>query len=205
MTNVVTVEPTSEPITLDEALTHMRIDSHDEDLDIQRRITSARQSVEKFIRRSLITQTRQITLDDFPGGTKQVGFVRYGYGQTIYIDVGPVISPLTSVKYTDGAGATQTVAATNYHTDLVSTPARVKPISGYVWPTVQMGGLATVQVLYQAGYGDAADVPEPIKTGIKWLVAHLHEMREPTITGTIIAEIPLSIRDILGPYRTGVA
>lgn len=195
MANVVTVEPASEPITLEEALTHLRIDSHDEELDITRRIVSARQSVEKFLRANLITQTRQLTLDDFPNAD----------GQTIYLDWGPFVSPLTSVKYTDGAGAPQTVGAANYHTDLVSLVARVRPISGYVWPTVQLGGLNTVQVLYQTGYGAASAVPEPIKTGIKWMVAHLHEMREPTISGTIIAEVPLGVRDILIPYRRGAA
>src|SRR5262245_14773273 len=55
--------PTADPVTLDEAKDHARVTGTAEDAQIARFITSATSFAEQYLRRSLITQTRKLTLD----------------------------------------------------------------------------------------------------------------------------------------------
>ena len=55
--------PTTEPITLDEAKLHLRVDSDVEDTLISALIVAARQQVENTLWISLITQTWKLSID----------------------------------------------------------------------------------------------------------------------------------------------
>jgi len=58
--------PAVEPVTLDEAKAHLRLDSNEDDTYVSALIAAARERVELFLRRALITQTFEFTLDGFP-------------------------------------------------------------------------------------------------------------------------------------------
>ena len=58
--------PAIEPITLDEAKLHLRVDSADDNALISALITTARQLAERETKRAFITQTLQMYLDSAP-------------------------------------------------------------------------------------------------------------------------------------------
>lgn len=47
-------------------------------------------------------------------------------------------------------------------------------------------------------------VPEPVKEGIRQLVAHLYENREATVPSIALTEVRPGLYDLLNPYRCWV-
>ena len=60
-----TTPPTTEPVALADARTHLRIDTHEEDAYITDLVKSATNYVERYLDRSLVTQTWTATFDTF--------------------------------------------------------------------------------------------------------------------------------------------
>lgn len=56
--------------------------------------------------------------------------------------------------------------------------------------------------------GSAGDCPmvvnDLVRAGILVLLGHLYENRESVVVGTITAEVPLSAKSLLHPYRKGL-
>ena len=117
-----TVDPTSEPVTLAECKTWLRVDIADDDALLSALVTAARDAHELYCNRAYITQTWQLTLDYFP--------------PTIQLWRCPVLA-ITSVQYVDSAGATQTLAGSKYQLDNASEPERLDPAYNEVWPTTR--------------------------------------------------------------------
>jgi len=141
--------------------------------------------VERYQRRCLLSSTFTAYMDDWPDG-----------GEIVLDDKLPIQS-VTSVKYkayTDGT--LTTVTASNYHTLLSSyhSPARIKPIWSYTWPTLQDGAYDRVQVTVTAGYGTYHQIPMTTRAAIRFLVANFNEYRESIIVGTINSELPVLTR-----------
>ncbi len=180
-----TVEPSVEPVTLDEAKAHLRVTGSDENALITSLIAVARQAAEDYCQRSLITQRWQKTLDWFPPGA-------------IELSRGPVQS-IVSVKYRDGGGVLQTLAGTEYLLDNGIDPASLVPAYGKAWPATQAVPNA-VEVLYSTGYGDAAaSVPGPIKS---WMLLKLAELFEHREASAERVAMPHPFVDcLLAPYR----
>lgn len=183
---VQSVAPTVEPLTIEEAKLHLRVDAEDENTAIAALIQSAREYVENFTGRQLITATYQWSLDAFVG--------------VLYLPKPPLQS-VTTVAYTDGDGNGQTVSSANYQVDTASQPGRVVPSYSKTWPTTR-NELNAVVVTYKAGYGDTAlNVPEQYKTAMKLLIGHWFENREAIITGMAAKETPLAADAVLSPFR----
>ena len=193
LTLVVTdpVTPAMEPVGLAEVKDWCRIDTGDNDATIASMIVAARQHLGDLAGYSglvFITQTYDWTLDAFPACP------------ALAFPVWPIQS-VTSVSYVDTAGDAQTWAGASYLVDTKSMPARLTPAYGEVWPSTR-AQMNAVTIRFIAGYGDdPADVPEPLRTAIKALVAHWHEHREPVLTGTIQAELPMHVKALVNPYR----
>lgn len=166
----VTSEPAAEPVTVAEAKAYLRIDHDDEDDLFTEWIKAARAEVEAWCGRSLVTQTRQLKLDCFPGRAIELPY--------------PPVQSVSSVAYVDTAGDTQTWGASNYVVDLHSLPPRLDAAYGIAWPTTR-DEVGAVAVTYVAGYGAASAVPSGIKLAIKSLVGDFHEHREATTEGRL--------------------
>jgi len=180
-------QPASEPVTLAEAKLHLRVDTNDEDTLISAFITAAREVCEHRTGRSLMTQTREVVLDDFP---------EY---DSIELQFPPVQS-ITSVKYISQLGVEVTLNATQYALDNESdfTGHWVTPASGVSFPLTDDVANA-VRVRYVAGYADAASVPSGIKSWILLAVGHLYERCN---TGGEVNDIPSAFfSSLLDPYR----
>ncbi len=179
--------PIAEPVTLEEAKLHMRIDITDDDALVSAMVTAARQWCESFRRQSFVTQTWAYTADEWPDG------------DVIELHLSPVQS-VTSIVYVDEAGASATVDAGDYIVDVMSEPGRLALKSSASWPSVTLRELNGVTVTYVTGYGLAAAVPVVIKQAILLLAAHLYENREQS-TDVVLRDIPFGVTALLWPER----
>lgn len=150
-----TVEPTSEPITLENLKDRLRIGSTCEfDVELGLILTQARKQVEADTYRRLINQTVVGYMDSFR------------WLREIEIRLAPV-SSITSIVYTDQAGASQTFASTRYATDLNSTPPRIVLDTNEQWEHTEENTPNSVAITFVAGYGaTAASVPAAAKLAI---------------------------------------
>jgi len=155
----------TEPVSLDLAKLHCRVESDDDSTLVSAMISAARKKFEDSTGLKLITQTVVEKFDEFPDEFR------------------PLWAPLIAVAitYTDGNGAVQTLAAAHYQVDVGNdaTPGRVKPVSGECWPDTHEDTYNAVMLTYTAGYGaDESSVPVLIKQAILLQVAKWYQNRE---------------------------
>lgn len=147
--------PVIEPITLDEAKQHLRVDGNDDDILIMSLIKQAREYCENYQNRKYITQTLELVLDSFPQGNA-----------IVFNNCSPV-QKVESIKYYDVNRQEYLFDESNYIFDLDGFVNRVVLNRGKHWPTVELQSVNAVRVRLIAGYGDSGDkVPEAIKWAI---------------------------------------
>ena len=173
----VTTVPSSEPITLQEAKSQIRVTGTDEDTYINSLIQVSREFCEMYENRSYIEQTVTANYTKF--------------GSKIYLPLNPVIS-ITSISYIDSTGTTQTVDSSNYNLQNYNDPAFIYPDYGYSYPTVQ-NITNSITIMYQAGY---STVPEATKQAILLVLSHLFEHREEN-SEIALTEMPLGAKNLL--------
>ncbi len=187
--------PPIEPVTLAEAKAHLRLDTDVDDSYVSALITAARERVELFLRRALITQTFEYTLDQFPAN-------RYMIHTTSLINLPrPPLLSVAWIKYVDTAGSQQLLPPEAYVVDASSSEmGRVALAWNQFWPITRWS-INSVVIRFVAGYGEAAeDVPRAIRHGILIEISSLYENREDIVVGQSVGTVPLSER-LLWPYR----
>jgi uncharacterized phiE125 gp8 family phage protein len=179
--------PEVEPVTLDEAKEHLRLDTDADDTYASALITAARERVELFLRRALITQAFEYTLDGFPSG---------------FIDLPrPPLAAVESIKYLDTGGSERTLPPESYVVDTSSDEiGRIALTCTEYWPITRCS-INSVVIRFVAGYGDAPeDIPQAIRQGILIEISNLYENREDIVVGQSFSMLSLSER-LLWPYR----
>jgi len=159
--------PAAEPITLAEAKAHCRVDHSTDDSLIQGYITAAREWVEDYIDRSLVSQRLVMKLDSFP--------------HEIELPRPPMIASGTAtavtVTYVTGeAGGTATLSTSSYRVDRDATPGVIRTNYAGSWPS-HLIDQNSVTVTWWAGYGDPASVPQRVKNAMLMCVHELYEKR----------------------------
>lgn len=157
------VPPLLEPVTVETAKQHLRVETPDDDLLIEALIAAAREDIELYLRRQLLPATWVLGLETLPS--------------IIVLPRPPALSVL-SMEHYDSSGVLVPIVPTTYVVDLMSQPARVALAPGATWPDVQQGLPLSVQLTYVAGYASAAHVPSSIKQAILLLVGDFYEHRE---------------------------
>jgi len=178
--------PAIEPVSLPEAKLHLRVDGDDDDTAIVAQLMAARRWAEQATWRAFITQTWELTRNEFPGLT-QLQLPR------------PPLQSVTSVKYTVDAGTEYTYASTNYIVDVDNEPGKIVLKSTSTWPSDVLYPVNGVRIRFVAGYGDdAEDVPEHFRQAILLLLGHWYENREQVVvSGAVPKEIPLGVESLL--------
>ncbi len=180
--------PEAEPVTLEEAKAHLRLEGGADDAYVTALIQAARERAELFLRRALITQAFEYTLDGFPTAPA--------------IDLPrPPLQSVESIQYIDTAGNVQTLAPEDYVVDTSSGEiGRVALAWNWFWP-IARGSINSVVIKFTAGYGDSPeDVPQAIRQAILIEISNLYENREDVIVGQNISMLSLSER-LLWPFR----
>ena len=178
-----TTAPAVEPVLFaDIHPDHLKLTGEHERTYIEGLITTAREEAEQFTRRAFIDQSWTLTLDHWPGGTRDWWDDLHTPAQTasdLYLELPyPPLDSVTSIKTYDTADVvTDVVIATVFYEDRNTEPARLVLRSGQSWPiNTRRGG--RIEIIYKAGYGTTgADVPGAIKHGIKLHTAWLYEHR----------------------------
>jgi len=147
--------PTTEPVTLEQAKRQCRVFHDDDDAYFEEIIQVARSHVEKYC--GALFAEREIEL------------IASEWCDLEYLPVIPV-SAVASVTYTDVDGAEQTVPTENY--ELVD--GALHPIYGQVWPAKRFGSRVTVSVT--AG---ATSIEPPVRHAMLLLISDTFDSREP--------------------------
>ncbi len=154
--------PTSDPVSIDDAKTHMRVEDTEDDAYIGSLIKAATAFVDAdgVLGRAMVTQT----------------WAQHGYGWSgrVALTMTPVQS-LSAVKYYDVDNALQTATLSDFR--LIGTPkdSFVEPVSS--WPAT-FDRPDALRLEYVAGYGASSAVPVAVQHAMLMLIAHWYENRE---------------------------
>lgn len=154
---------TEYPVSLAEAKLNLRIVQDDEDADVERMVRAATQAAEGRMNRALMPQVLEFAADAFPPACG------------LKIPRPPMRGDVT-VKYIDSDGAEQTLDPAAYLVNAYVEPPQITAAYSTPWPTTRAQA-ASVVVRYDAGYADAASVPEPIRQWILLAVGAMYENR----------------------------
>lgn len=186
-----------EPVDVELAKLHLRVDIDEDDELIVGCIAAARSYVETVCGRSLVSQTWDYTIDrQWPWS---LNLDTMCHEQQIDLPVAPLVS-VTSITYVDAAGATQTLASNQYVVDGSNVIGRIYPAYSVTWPSVRDQNRA-ITVRFVAGYGTAASIPEGIKQALLLLIGHFYAQRQPAVIGEVANEVTLAVSALVAPHR----
>lgn len=205
-----TVAPAVEPATLAEAKTHLRVDHDADDALISGLIAAARAAIEAQASCTLVETTLAAAFDRFPcgeGGGYWYRRYRSPWSfRTPSAGSGPIELPrgplrqVLGITYLDADGVERTLDPSVYRV-VSGRRGRVEPKLDQAWPaTAPLAG--AVAITYTAGYAtDAATLPPAAKPATLLLVGTLYEHRESVLVGTIAAELPAAVRDLIATFE----
>ena len=195
MISVIT-EPTEEPLVPADVHAHCSIDDDADDLLLETYIASARAVAEETTGRQLMTATKEVILDGFPGDDQ------------IRIPSPPLIE-LLSVKYLDTNGVEQTLDPSYYVVEKVKGEAGLCSFLrlgyGLVWPSVQTVR-RNVRVRFRCGYvtgagteldPEVAHVPKGILHAMMVGVEESYGNRGESIQGRISTAATMTMTRLL--------
>lgn len=171
--------PAVEPVSLDEAKAHLRVDGDAEDDLLSALIAAARAAVETETRRVLIAQKWRAVLDEVPTGR-------------IALPVAPILS-VEAARTVNAGGAATLLAPASYS---------LEEADGTFGLNAAPSNAVRVEVDFTAGYGaTGAAVPQPLRQAIRMLVTHWFEHRSAVTLGDAAMPTPAGYRELLAPYR----
>ncbi len=164
--------PASEPVTLAETKTYLRVEHANDDAMIGLMITAAREAAETYLGTSFITQRWKMT-------------VEHQLAEMIPLHFGLVQSIVSIVEKTEEGDST-TLDAAGYRLSIDKRAVHIiAPRSGFRF-----------EITYDAGYGATASlIPGLIRQGLLQHVAAMYERRE------VSAPIPAMALQAYHPYK----
>ena len=213
----VTVQPAVEPVTLDELKAQLRIelDNDTENAYLTSLIPAARFEIENYLRKKLITQTLELTLDSWPftamplwEGTRTIARSAFN-GQRALKLWFPPLQSVDSVEITRDNGSIDIYDPSNYIVDTSTDNDYGRlVIKREATVTNDIQEVIAVKITYVAGYGDAPeDVPFLIRQAILQFAAWMYTNRGDCNDGKVSYQrgsTPLDVSGasgMLGAYR----
>lgn len=176
-------------VSLDQAQRNCSVDGDEHDDTLVELIRQAIDYVEENTDASLLTTTWTMTFDAFPRR------------KWLYLPRWPLQS-IDSIQYTDAAGDLQTLPAESIVARIDDHGrGRIALKQWADWPTVQNTPDA-VQVVFKAGWTQAADVPNQWTRAMLMLIAWWFEQREAGVVGTSAAAVPLGVEALIASAAT---
>ena len=184
MNLVRTIDAVSEPLSLNEVKSQIRVTTTADDDSFRQFIAAARHRVERFLGKTLITTTYELKLDAF---------------ETEICLPRPPIQSITEIKYIDTDGMEQTLNAADYQFD---RGGRLMASVGNSWPSSREQYDA-VTITYVAGDLHAGYVEEDIKQAILLIIGASDVARENTVVGAgvVVTKIPDDAEYLLSPHK----
>lgn len=180
-------QPAQEPVTLERAKQHLRIepDMTDDDALLGIYIAAAREMCEGQLGRTLITSEWELRTDAFSSALR--------------LDW-PRVQSVVSLQYLDPDGELRTLDPQDTRLDNASdvSPAWLVPAPGRAWPATA-AEVNAVRVRFRAGYGDGPAAVPP--TLISWILVHVGAMyAQREAAGTDLKPLPY-LSGLLDPHR----
>ena len=135
----VTISPTHEPVSLEQAKRHLRIDDTESDGLIGGYLRAARLWCENYSGRAFLWQTIAATADQL--------------ADTMILPHPPLIA-VSSVSYTGSAGSVQVLSTDVFDVDTAAEPGRIVLAYNQAWPS-ERGHHHDVTITYIAGHAVA--------------------------------------------------
>ena len=201
----VTTQPTIEPISIEEAKEHLRLDDDVDDIPVKTFIKASRLWAEKYTGRAFITRTLQQSLDStasildplYEG--MRTGIETRAYSNYIELAASPAIS-VTSIKYYNDSDTQFTWATSNYYVDTISDLGRIYLRDGGTFPT-DLRAANGLEINYTAGYGSSrSDIPDDIRLAMLQYMTFVYEHRGEQEGGTPPMP-PKILSTLLNPYK----
>lgn len=189
MSLVLVTAPTEEPLTVEEAKLHLRLDpdASDDDALIMTLIQAAREHFEAKTNRALIEQTWRVTYDRFPCED--------------FLDLGMAdVRSIASFTYIDSTGVSTDVP-TGYTLDADHCPSRILRAYGSNWPTARAQRNAVRATFVTGIASQPGEVPAQIQAGLKLLIGTWYENREAFVESRFALEVPFSVDALFARYR----
>lgn len=155
--------PDSDPVSLDEAKAFLGITNNTNDAVISALISAATIQCQGLVQRAFVSQVQEWVITD--------------WCPVLRLPIAPVApSGIASIKYVDLSEAQQTLDPSQYVAWQAGKTVAIQPVLGTVWPFISIKP-APEPIVIRFTVGDAvADVPENVKTAIKFAVRSLYTM-----------------------------
>lgn len=196
------ITPPALAVSVAQAKMYGRISGSSEDTLISSLLQVAQNQVEEYTGRVAAPGTFQLVVDGWPEtGLDQ--FYRFpafriNPGVKGFLLPGSPLVSVTSVKYVDETDTLATLSPSLYYVDNVSLPGRLVFRSDTSFPALgsDPSQFNRIQVEFVAG------VANPIVSqAILMCFVNFYENRSSVITGTIVTELPFSVKHILRSQR----
>lgn len=179
-TLMLTTAPQIEPITLDEAQNYLKVvdlTDEKENAYIQSLVTVAREWCEMYQHRAYITQTWEMSLNEFPCASDDM-LNDYETTSIIEIPKGK-LQKINSISYKDIYGNEKSLVENDdYIVSNRGILGKVSPPYGAIFPTEPLFPLDPIVINFTCGYGDTADkVPSKVKQAMYMLISHWYDNR----------------------------
>lgn len=193
---------TSEPLTLDQATDHVRIDSTDDLAYLNSLVSVAREYIDSITGRVSVSTTFKVVAPSWHAlinGYDEALIIPQRNIYSIPVFRAPLVS-VSSVKYyaPDSEDLT-TVTSTDYRV-IIGTEI------GYVQfketPPTHEDRPDAVQIEFVAGYSAPCNVPPILAHAQKMVVAHLYENRMPAAFSSV-SEIPYTLKAMIENQKIG--
>lgn len=201
--------PNSEPVSLEEAKAHLRLDFNDDDQLVLSLISAAREVVEGNLRRAVFSQTYELTLDQFPyptGTLTRTPDQRENYlFPSIYFSDYAIEFPLSkvtsvdSITFVDVTGEKVTLPEAQYAFDVNTVPARIVPSNGGTWPYINSYSPGSITITFKAGEWNSDTVPASVKQAMLLLLGHWYANRE-AVTDKAMTTLPMAVDCLLARF-----
>ena len=208
--SVLVTAPATEPVTATELRTHLRMDATElPDAEANGLIAESRQMIEETTGLAFISQSWRLSIDRWPGGAeawwdgvRQMAISELyapSYLTSVELPRWPLASVTSVTVYDEDSNSETVTVATTFDIDTYQIPGRMTLKRGSTWPIALRANNA-IQIVYVAGYTNAAAVPASMKRALKQLAAFLYTNRGDTCEPAD-AMSKSGANDILAIYR----
>ena len=181
--------PVLDPVTQSEIYRHLRlVEDATEKAYADAVAEVAREYVEQYSGTALLTQTWELTLDEWWQGVLELPY--------------PPLQSVSSIKYIDSDGVEQTLSASAYSVTTGDPVGYVQFAADTTVP-VARAEAGAIRIRFVSGYTAAADIPASLRQAVLLMTAQWFENREPVLlSGAIPQQIPMTARALMDQYRS---